>query len=150
MLISIKDTAKCTFSDNRMKADFENSKVLIYKLKDDIIKVLIKDSASIEVEDLLEMKDFNKKLAGGKDYYLLFIAGKDSHISKEAREKSTGKEISENKLAQAFVVQSLAHKIIANFFINIQKPSMPTKMFTNEKEAIHWLKSLKGKSKNEQ
>ncbi|GIK68827.1 MAG: hypothetical protein BroJett020_01220 [Bacteroidota bacterium] len=52
MPISIKDMAKCTFSDNRMKADFENSKALIYKLEDDIIKVQIKDSASIEEEDL--------------------------------------------------------------------------------------------------
>ncbi len=145
MPISIKDMAKCTFSDNRMKADFENNKALIYKLEDDIIKVQIKDSASIEEEDLLEMKDFNKKLAEDKNYYLLFIAGKDAHISKEAREKSTEKEISENKIAQAFVVQSLAHKIIVNFFINIQRPSMPTKMFTDEKEAINWLKSLKRK-----
>jgi hypothetical protein len=34
----------------------------------------------------------------------------------------------------------MAQKILANFYIKINKPERPTKFFNNKDEAINWLK----------
>ncbi len=135
-----------------MKTHYEHSKANIYKLEKNIIKVQIKDGVTIEVDDVIEMKKINIEITKNKKYFLLFIAGKDAHISKEARELSAGEEMSKNKIAQAFVINSLAQKIITNFFINVQKPNLTSKAFTTEEKALNWLLMLskKDKIKNEQ
>jgi hypothetical protein len=135
-----------------MKPNYEHNNAYIYKLENGIIKVQIKDNVSIEEKDIIEIKNINTELSNRKQYFLLFIAGKDAHISKEARELSAEEEMSKNKLAQAFVINSLAQKIIVDFFINVQKPSVLTKVFTDEEKALKWLTALsnKGYTNNEQ
>jgi len=47
------------------------------------------------------------------------------------------------RIADAFLVQSLGVRIVANFFIKITRPKIPTKLFTDEKAAINWLINYK-------
>lgn len=42
--------------------------------------------------------------------------------------------------ADAFVISSLAQKIIANFYLKFSSPERPTKFFKEKGEAIIWLK----------
>lgn len=42
--------------------------------------------------------------------------------------------------ADAFLINSAAMKLIANFYLKINKPERPTRMFNSKKEAIAWLK----------
>ncbi len=42
--------------------------------------------------------------------------------------------------ADAFVIHSLAQKIVANFHSKINKPERPTQYFTSKDEALQWLK----------
>lgn len=42
--------------------------------------------------------------------------------------------------ADAFVLNSIAQKILANFYVKINKPERPTKFFNNSEEALIWLK----------
>ena len=42
--------------------------------------------------------------------------------------------------ADAFVLNSIAQKILANFYVKINKPERPTKFFNNLDEALIWLK----------
>jgi hypothetical protein len=44
--------------------------------------------------------------------------------------------------ADAFIVGSMAFQLIANFYLKFNKPERPTKMFSDEKEAIAWLKTF--------
>ncbi len=44
--------------------------------------------------------------------------------------------------ADAFIVSSLGHKITGDFYLNIEKPSRPTKLFSNKIKAIEWLKKF--------
>ncbi len=39
----------------------------------------------------------------------------------------------------AYVVSSIAQKILANFYLKINKPQRPTKFFNNKPDAIEWL-----------
>lgn len=42
----------------------------------------------------------------------------------------------------AYVVQSIAQKIMANFYLKMITPERPTKFFNNREEAIMWLKQI--------
>lgn len=44
--------------------------------------------------------------------------------------------------ADAFVIQSISQKILANFYLKIYRPERPTRFFTNEPEAMNWLKQF--------
>jgi hypothetical protein len=44
--------------------------------------------------------------------------------------------------ADAFMISSTAMRLISNFYLRINKPQRPTRMFTDEKEAIEWLKTF--------
>ena len=42
--------------------------------------------------------------------------------------------------ADAFVIKSMAQRILANFYIKINKPERPTKFFNTKEDATIWLK----------
>jgi hypothetical protein len=44
--------------------------------------------------------------------------------------------------ANAMLVGSVLSEMIGNFFINLNKPDAPTKLFTNESDAVNWLLSF--------
>ncbi len=41
--------------------------------------------------------------------------------------------------ADAFVIQSIAQKLVANFYIKMVTPERPTKFFTVKEDALKWL-----------
>jgi len=64
-------------------------------------------------------------------------------VTPKAREymKSAPKMIRSRK-AEAFIVDSLANKLLISFYIRVNKPSTPAKVFTNEPDAVEWLKQF--------
>jgi len=44
--------------------------------------------------------------------------------------------------ARALLIESLVGQVIANFFISLNKPTVPTRLFTSEVEAVAWLKTF--------
>jgi hypothetical protein len=44
--------------------------------------------------------------------------------------------------AEAYVTATIGHKIIGNFYLKINKPGRPTKIFANQGDAIEWLKEF--------
>ena len=69
---------------------------------------------------------------------LIYMKGIKS-VTKEAREYMA-KEGVQLLTAGALVISSPLSKVIGNLFLRINKPPIPTQIFTNEKEAKKWLK----------
>jgi hypothetical protein len=46
------------------------------------------------------------------------------------------------RLCEAFVVSTLAKKVMVNFYIKVQKPANPAKVFTGFSQAWRWAKSF--------
>ncbi|MDF2449327.1 MAG: hypothetical protein K0R26_1831 [Bacteroidota bacterium] len=44
--------------------------------------------------------------------------------------------------ADAFVLKSMSQKILANFYLKINKPERPTKFFNDSETALTWLKKF--------
>ena len=61
----------------------------------------------------------------------------------EAKEYSGSSAVMNHCSAIAFLSKTIGEKMMANFFIKFIKPSKPTKFFSNEDDAINWLKQFK-------
>jgi len=72
----------------------------------------------------------------------LFLSGTGfTNQDKASRDFNGSPEVLKHCSAIAFHSPSLAQKILANFFIKMMRPSVPTRFFTTEEDAINWLKN---------
>ncbi len=64
-----------------------------------------------------------------------------TRITREARQHYAGERTASIQRATALLVSSPLSATIANFFMGLNKPLCPTRMFTKIDEAIAWLQS---------
>jgi hypothetical protein len=97
----------------------------------------------IEKENIKEMFAVMKVFHGvtGKMHPTLNLVPESLNLTKEAREFGIKKEVNQYTSASAIVLSSLAHRILGNFIMKVQKPAMPFKLFTSEEVASEWLLS---------
>ena len=81
-------------------------------------------------------------LSDYKEILLLIVADELAQFDRSANEYSASKEGTQYSIAEAIVIKNLAQKILANFYLSFNKPLKPTKLFTNEKDALDWLFSV--------
>lgn len=118
----------------------KRNKASIRLLENGIVENVIKEGAVLEAEDVITLRKQNMKLTSGSVYGVLVIAEPFSSISKEARELTAGKEFANVTVARALVVNSLGHRLLANFYLNINKPFIKTKVFSERETALEWLR----------
>lgn len=109
---------------------------------DGIILYSIKDNISISEKDSKEMVEAAGKLGELKKFPILIMGEKHTLADKEAREFGASAEGTKFAIAVAFVIKSLAQKILGNAYLKINKPVVPTALFDKEEKAIEWLKSF--------
>ena len=63
-------------------------------------------------------------------------------ISRDAREYYANERTASIQRATALVIKSPLSRVIANFFMGLNRPLTPTRMFTDVDEAIEWLQSF--------
>ena len=83
------------------------------------------------------------EMTGYKKCFMLSIIGEGLTIEKEVREFGTKPEIQAYTKASAIVQNSLAHRILGNFIINVQRPSVPTKLFNTIEDSLIWFDKLR-------
>lgn len=86
-----------------------------------------------------------KEFSGYKDFAGLADARKVASVSREAREYLSSAEATEGVLAGAILSDSSFSAFLANFFLKVSKPRIPTRIFTDEKKALDWLEQFKKK-----
>ncbi len=62
-----------------------------------------------------------------------------SEISKEARDYFANERTASIQRATALLISSPVSRVIGNFFMGLNKPISPTRLFTDPREAIKWL-----------
>ncbi|MES2566388.1 MAG: STAS/SEC14 domain-containing protein [Bacteroidota bacterium] len=98
---------------------------------------------TVDLETAKTAVNYRMKHWGSKDLPLLIHTNKVKHLTKEARDYLASKEGCEKIKSCAIITNSVITKVIANFFLNINKPLVPTKLFTNEVSAKKWLANFK-------
>lgn len=100
----------------------------------------------VDKEQLMLLTDALGEIAGSNKIPIYIIASDFMGISKEAGIYSALPESNRFTLATAVLIESLAAKLLLNFYLQINKPPVPTKGFNNKESAFNWLLSLKHKN----
>ncbi len=61
-------------------------------------------------------------------------------MSQECRKHFAGEEHAKTFSKAALIVTNPISKIIGNFFLGLNKPLKPTRLFTSKEEGLQWLK----------
>jgi hypothetical protein len=110
-----------------------------YHPNERLLHMTILEGAEIELENAIENYEAAYTLTRATKHLLLVDAKANVYISKEARAYSA--ELKPNSpIAMAIIVTSTANRLIGNFYINFNKPKVPTKLFSTEEKALEWLK----------
>lgn len=81
-----------------------------------------------------------REARGGKPAPLLVDLGRTMDIDRQARLHFQAALHSDTS-ALAFVVKGLVSRIVADFFIGLSRPAIPTQVFESEVEAREWLQT---------
>ncbi|WP_027418075.1 DUF7793 family protein [Crocinitomix catalasitica] len=125
------------------------TKAVVKLKKSKIIYIDIQPNVVFEKDDFNELFDAVQLLGNGNRYYHIIKVGQHTLPHKDARELSSSKEGSVFKKADAFVVSTMAQKIMVDIMTKINRPVVPTKAFSTVKAAKIWINSLEVKEKQE-
>jgi hypothetical protein len=124
---------------NKNLIDLKHS---IVQLRDDaIVQINYGDHIDIDLKEGVEIVDAIGKLTEGKKALILNIGGDGTSATPEARKFSASPAGVKFTKADAFVTTSLAQKILGNFYLNFNKPPVPSQIFDEVDKAIEWLKN---------
>ncbi|MBL0048066.1 MAG: hypothetical protein IPP32_08240 [Bacteroidetes bacterium] len=112
----------------------------VFLRSDNIIQVQIKDDFDCDVKDAQNILNCIKKLSNGKKYPLLAIYSDFNSFSKEANALVAKHKLT---LADALVTNNnFGLKLMAKFYLKINKPVRPTRIFNEVETALVWLKTF--------
>lgn len=121
------------YSNNLIKVTYRSDKIIhLHYLTDDLT-----------LEDSKEILKFTRKHSPWIQSPILLTGGDFMNQDKESREFNGSEEVIQYCSAMAFISDSLAKKILANFFISMNNHKVPMKFFKTEEEAFKWLSQFK-------
>lgn len=119
----------------------ETSCFHVWLREDGVLCSKIKQGAVVKLNDAIENTEAISSLIYKEKHPLLVDTRGVKSLSKEARHHFSLRDREKIRLyAIALVVDSLVGRVIGNFFIGINKPMVPTKLFGNVEDAMVWLK----------
>jgi hypothetical protein len=109
---------------------------------DGIVRVKVKPHVKIELEDAKACIRAVSEVCGGKPTPALVDMTGLVAMDREVRLYFSGPETAKVESAAGLLINSPIARAIGNFFIGLNKPSNPTRLFTSEAEALAWLKGF--------
>lgn len=109
-------------------------------LNEQFIKVVVNPNSEIHPIHLDEIWNaYNDMVGKNTKFSLLTILPEDLYISPDTKKVWADPERSERKLTEAFVINGLGLKLIANFVVKFHKPRHNVRYFNSEEKALNWL-----------
>lgn len=94
---------------------------------------------TIDLETAKSIVQYRLQRFGDKDYPALIHANNVKHVTKEARKYFATAESCQKINVCAIMANSILTTVIINFILQINKPPIHTKLFTDEQSARQWL-----------
>jgi len=122
-----------------------DTKYVHFELSDNILLGTYKSGSEITVEVAKEMVESRLEISKGKSYPLLIDGRELKSIDKESRDYFSSEKGRRGIAAVALLAGSVFTSFIGNFFLKISydKPTFPTRLFTEESTALKWLEQFK-------
>ncbi len=103
---------------------------------------LVRAGSEIQLDDAQENTANVIRISGGANFPILVDLREIKSISKEARDHFSMRGRKPNFTAIAMLVSSPLRSIIGNFFLGLNRPTVPTRLFTSENEEVSWIETL--------
>jgi len=110
--------------------------------KDGVGRTKVKLGADVTLKEAKENSDAVNSFYKGDKFPLLIDARGIRSMTRDARNQFSLKGRESGVKAFAIIIDSTISKVVGNFFMGINKPIVPARLFTNEEEALVWLKSI--------
>lgn len=107
-----------------------------------IVESQCSDNFTYEVEHIAENLEHLKSMAGNGKLLMMNCVAPYTSLSAAARQFIAKGSQFDFIRAEAYVIHSVAQKMLATFFIRVDKPKVPTKFFLKKEEAELWLLQL--------
>lgn len=120
-----------------LKITFDNFSLELHD--NEYYEVTVFDDKEFKVEDLKKLVDVQKTL-GELRLPVLVICSESALTDSDLLRTLSKNANNPFSKADAFVIKSMAQKILANFYLKINSPERPTKFFNNREEAYNWIK----------
>ena len=114
---------------------------------DDVVHYVSGPNSVFTLDSVREFIEGVTTVSGGRRALVLADIRELRSADREARKYGSGPEWAAAVEAVANIVDSGISRVLGNFFIGINKPSVPTKLFTSEDEGLAWLKSLERRNR---
>ncbi|HXD94546.1 MAG TPA: hypothetical protein VNX01_15175 [Bacteroidia bacterium] len=111
----------------------------VFEREDGVLVLDIKPNQVFSRRDAEEAIAAAYAIGKGKKFKNLILVGEHTIADIEAVKLSCSAKGSIYKLVDAFVINSLPQKLIANFYMKVVKPYTPTRFFTKREDAEKWL-----------
>jgi hypothetical protein len=112
-------------------------------MKDGIVRCQLKPGRELDLDDAKAAVATIAKLAGSVRRPVLVDLRQLRAMKREARMYFAGPETAKVECAAALLVGSPLTRATGNFFLGLNKPLFPTRLFTSEEEAIAWLSTFR-------
>lgn len=116
--------------------EFDIATIRIYS--NAIFHVYFYSGGNLNMSFIQQVYDFVDE-GGGGIYCNLFEFEPNVDIEPEVRAWASSPTGNKNTIADALLISSLPHKLIANFYVKFNKPVKPTKIFNSREKAVQWL-----------
>ncbi|MES2681764.1 MAG: hypothetical protein V4635_17850 [Bacteroidota bacterium] len=113
--------------------------------KNDVVFVKMNENAIIDIEEVDEMHQSLNELVDHRPYYMVVIPAIGNTSSSEAR-KYAARLKNKKLMAEAIVVDNLAQRIMANFYVKVNRPNQKVKVFSSVPAGLAWIDSVRIKS----
>ncbi len=129
----------------------ETASFLIQLCDDGIVRVMGKSNQTVDEEQMIKNIEIYNKLIKGQLYAFLYYPEDDTFVfGSDAIKYAKNNQNSFPKLGIAVVVNSLAHKLVANFYLKISPQKSPFKIFNTMSGAEAWCYELMKKQQGKQ
>jgi hypothetical protein len=104
-------------------------------------EIFVNENVDFSADDFQKLLESQKKL-GGEQLPVLILCSDNVSTDIELLKSLSKNANNPFTKADAFVISSIAQRILGNFYIKISKPERPTKLFNDKTEALAWLKQF--------
>lgn len=113
-------------------------KGMMWLHEDDTIRIMWSPGAELTLADAEASMAGYDRLRQGRSLALLVDTRKIRSMSREARTLYARPQTAEITAAVALLIESPFSAAMGNFYLQINKPVVPTRMFVSEAEAFQW------------
>jgi hypothetical protein len=124
-----------------MKKEYELKAFTTCLNEEGIAITRVKDDADVTITEAKANTSTIIRLTGGRACPILVDTRRIRSISNEAREHFAMRGRMAHVNSIALLISSPVSRIIGNFYISLNRPSVPTRLFTDEEAALNWLRS---------